>query len=139
MKNLTLNSHSVAQITEMKIAHSIIYNFYILLHPFSLIFYHQRKPRYYNLSTNGGLGEENINKIHLGVPGDQKDNFSPNIKFIYSAWYRPKSFQFGQSAHFGGGLDIYEWGWTWVKIQLCLNLGEGMLRSQKCKIHPFFG
>ena len=36
--------------------------------------------------------------------------FSANIKFIYSAWYRTKSVQFGRSAQFGGGLDIYEWG-----------------------------
>ena len=33
-----------------------------------------------------------------------------NIKIIYSVQYRPKSFLFGQSAQFGGGLDIYEWG-----------------------------
>ena len=52
-----------------------------------------------------------------------------NVKFIYSAWYLPKSPKFGQSAQFGGGLDIYWWGWTWVKIQLRPNLGEGVLRG----------
>ena len=60
-----------------------------------------------------------------------------NIKIIYSTWYRPKSLQFGQSAQFGGGLGIYEWGWTWVKIQFCPNFGEGVLRAQKRKIFPF--
>ena len=48
--------------------------------------------------------------------------FFPNIKFIYSVWYQSKSLQLGQSAQSGNGLDIYEWGWNWVKIQLCLNL-----------------
>ena len=37
---------------------------------------------------------------------------SPNIEIIYSAWYWPKSLQFGQSAQFGDGSDIYERGWT---------------------------
>ena len=32
---------------------------------------------------------------------------------------------------------MYEWGWTWVKIQLYPNLEEGMLRSQKRKICTF--
>ena len=63
--------------------------------------------------------------------------FSQNIKFIYSAWYWPKSVQFGQPAQFGDGLDIYEWGWVEIKIQLCPNLGEGVLRGKKPKICPF--
>ena len=60
-----------------------------------------------------------------------------NIKINYSAWYWPKSFQFGQSAQFGSGLDVYEWGWTWVKIQSCSILEEGVLRGQKLKIFCF--
>ena len=63
--------------------------------------------------------------------------FFPNTKIIYSAPYRPKSLQFGQLVQLGGGLDIYEWGWTRTKIQLCLNLGEGVQRDQKQKNYPF--
>ena len=64
--------------------------------------------------------------------------FLPNIKFIYSSWYRPKSAQFGQLAQFHGGLNINECGWTGVKIQLFPSLGEGVpLRDQKQKICPF--
>ena len=63
--------------------------------------------------------------------------FLPNIKMIHSASYWPKSLQFGQSTHFGGGLNIYERGLTLVKIQLRLNLGKGVLTGQKRKIYPF--
>ena len=42
--------------------------------------------------------------------------------------------QLGQSAQFGGRLDIYEWEWTGVKIQLYSNLEEGVLKDQKPKI-----
>ena len=45
--------------------------------------------------------------------------------------------QFGQLAQFGDGLDIYEWGWPWIKIQPSPNLKEGVLRDQKRKICPF--
>ena len=61
----------------------------------------------------------------------------PQTKMIHSVRYWPKSLKFSQSAQFGGGLDINEWGWTWVKIQLCPNLREGMLRGRKRKIRPF--
>ena len=60
-----------------------------------------------------------------------------NISIIYYAWYWTKLLQFGQSAQYGGGLNIYKWEWTWVKIQLCANLGKGVLRSQKRKICLF--
>ena len=91
-----------------------------------------------------------INKFRLGVPEKQKDNFihvrylfifyffPPNIKFIYFVWYWPKWIQFGQSAQFGRGLDIYEWKWIGVKIQLCPKLGEEVLRGQKHKICSAF-
>ena len=64
--------------------------------------------------------------------------FHPNIKFIYSTWYWPKSVQFGQSAQFSSGLDLYEWGRAGVKIHLCPNLEEGVLKGQKQKIYLFF-
>ena len=60
-----------------------------------------------------------------------------NTTIIYSARCRPKSLQIGQSAQFGSGLDIYELGWTWVKIQLCPILGKRVLRGQKRKIYLF--
>ena len=63
--------------------------------------------------------------------------FPSNIRITYSAWYWPKLLQFGQSAQFGDELDICEWGWTWVKIQLFLNLGKAVLRGQKRKIRPY--
>ena len=65
--------------------------------------------------------------------------FLPNIKTIYSTWYGPKSLKFDRSAQFEVGLDIYDLRWTWVKIQLCPNLGKGMLTGLKRKIYPFFG
>ena len=110
--------------------------------------YCQRKPWYYSLSTKGGWGGRYQQNQYWG-PRTSKCQFfamsdiyfysifSPNIKFIYTAWYGPKSVQSCQSTQFSGGLDIYEWGWTGVKIQLCSNLGEGMLRGQKRKICPF--
>ena len=55
-------------------------------------------------------------KSVLGSQKTKEKIFLPNIKFIYSAWYGAKSIQFGQSAQFGDGLDIYEWGWTGIKI-----------------------
>ena len=44
----------------------------------------------------------------------------------------------GQTAQFEGGSDIYQWEWAGVKIHLCPNLGEGVLKDQKRKICPFF-
>ena len=64
--------------------------------------------------------------------------FPLNINFIYSAWHGPKSVQFGQSAQFDGGFNIYEWGWTGVKIQSSPSLKEGVLRGPQRKICPFF-
>ena len=59
--------------------------------------------------------------------------FSLKTEMLYSDWYRQKSLQFDQSTQFGGRLDVFECKWPWVEIQSCPNLGEGMLRSQKCK------
>ena len=66
--------------------------------------------------------------------------FSRHIRSFtfYSAWYWSKSVQFGQSAQLGSELDIYQWGWSGVKIQLCPNLGEGALSGQKLKNYSFF-
>ena len=56
---------------------------------------------------------------------------------IYFAQYEPKSLKFGQPAQFGGELDTYEWERPWVKIQLCPNFGEEVLRGQSRKNYSF--
>ena len=59
--------------------------------------------------------------------------FLPSTKINYTARYKPKSLQFGQLDQFGGRFGIYECGRLWVKIQLCSNLREEVLRGQKRK------
>ena len=60
--------------------------------------------------------------------------FFPNIKIIYSAWYWPKSLQFGKSAQFGRKLDIHvymsgnELEWKFI---VCPNLEERVLKGSK--------
>ena len=75
-----------------------------------------------------------INKIRFGVLEGLQDHFWPcwifififfsNTQIIYSAQYRPKLLQFGQTTRYSGGLDIHEWGCTLIKIQLYPNSGE---------------
>ena len=89
-------------------------------------------------------GEEGVgynNKIHLAVLKDHWDHFCSrrififiycfpsNTKIIYSTWYQPKSLQFGQSSQLGNELNIYEWRWPWVKIQLRPNLRQEVRRG----------
>ena len=56
-----------------------------------------------------------------------------SVVSVFIFFPKPKSHKIGQSAKFSGKLDIYEWGWLWVKIQLCSNLGKQVLWSQKCQ------
>ena len=91
-------------------------------------------------------GRGDINKISFRVLKDHYDRLWPclififyffqNIKIIFSACYQPKSLQWGQSAHFGSEY-INKWGWTWVKIHLCPNLEDGVLRDPKRKYRLF--
>ena len=119
--------------------------------------YCNRKSGYYSLSTNVGWGGGYQQNPFWGHRRPKRQflsmsdiNFIYFFKFFYCFlprtinWFTlpdthlsAKSFQFGQSVQFGGGLDTYEWGWIWVKIQLCCNLGEGVLRGEIRKICPF--
>ena len=72
----------------------------------------QRKLGYYSLSTKRWMTEERVSTKSILVSQKTiKKIFSlvkylfflSNIKIIYSAWYWPKSLQFGQSAQFGDG------------------------------------
>ena len=62
--------------------------------------------------------------------------FLQNIKIIYSVWHWTKSLQFCQLAQFGGGLDKYEWGWTWVKNSIMSQFGERSAERLKTQNLP---
>ena len=119
------------------------FNCYSFLHSkiiFSLIFYlilpmkTTLLPAYRPTVGWGG----NTNEIRFGVLEDYWDYFwscqifiPPNAIIVYFARYEPKSLHFGQSTQFGGGLDLYEWRWPWMKIHLRCNLKKGLPRAQK--------
>ena len=102
--------------------------------------YCQRKPGYFCISTcsrwwkvGGGIST----KLPLSAISDIYLFFHPKTMIIYSAQYWLKSLKFIPSTQFGDGLDIYKWGWPWIKIPLRPNLGEMVLRDQKRK-NSFF-
>ena len=73
---------------------------------------------YYSLSTYSGFGGgEKYSQNPFWGPRKpsqpfltMSDTYVFSFHFFPSVWYGPKSLQFDQSAQFGSGLDMFEWG-----------------------------